>query len=90
MIKRISSVSFSPSVTQVFEKQHLLTHKKPGIDMSIFKMFIVMPLTIPIFSVQHFVNDLIGTKPFNLIRMLDQFLFLDRLFSLGVSQPIFE
>jgi len=90
MIKRISSVSFSPSVTQVFEKQHLLTNKKPGIDMSIFKMFIVMPLTIPIFSVQQFVNDLIGTKPFNLIRMLDQFLFLDRLFSLGVSQPISE
>jgi hypothetical protein len=88
MIKRISSVSFSPSVTQVFEKQHLFAHKKPGIDMSIFKMFIVMPLTIPIFSVQQFVNDLIGTKPFNLIRMLGQFLFLDGLFSLGVSQPI--
>ncbi len=88
MIKRISSVSFSPSVTRVFEKQHLFAHKKPGIDMSIFKMFIVMPLTIPIFSVQQFVNDLIGTKPFNLIRMLGQFLFLDGLFSLGVSQPI--
>ena len=90
MIKRISSVSFSPSVTLVFEKQHLFADKKPGIDMSIIKMFIVMPLTIPIFSVQQFVNDLIGTKPFNLIRMLDQFLFLDRLFSLGVSQPISE
>ena len=75
MIKRISSVSFSPSVTLVFEKQHLFADKKPGIDMSIIKMFIVMPLTIPIFSVQQFVNNLIGTKPFNFIRMLGQFIF---------------
>lgn len=49
-------------------------------------MFIIIPMIIQIFTVQHLPYDLLGQNPINIIKLAVIFLIIGGFFSLFVSQ----
>ena len=58
---------------------------KTGVYMGIFNMFIVIPMTIQIFSVQYVLYGLFGKSPINIILLAGTFLSLGGIFTLFIK-----